>query len=335
MKTRILVSTLAVAAMVLAGPLAFADTLNGNSNVTGSLDVAGTLTAPLYVMDNGSTDGANMEFRSAGRTTHFIDNSGGNFRFFSDGLINFIIRNDNKRVGIGVSGPLERLHVDGNILAKTFIMDNGLADGANMEYRSLGNVTQKIDNVNGDLRFAQGGAINMIIKGATRFVGIGTTAPATLLDVAGTATCQILQITGGADLSEQFNVQSSQDVLPGMVVSIDPQRAGQLMVSSKAYDRTVAGIVSGANGLKTGMMMGQSGTIAHGNHPVALTGRVYCMADASNGAIQPGDLLTTSALPGHAMKVSDYTQAQGAIIGKAMTALDSDTGMVLVLVSLQ
>jgi hypothetical protein len=58
-------------------------------------------------------------------------------------------------------------------------------------------------------------------------------------------------------------------------------------------------------------------------------------ADASNGAIEPGDLLTTSTLPGHAMKVIDPARAQGAIIGKAMTALAAGKGMVLVLVSLQ
>ena len=36
------------------------------------------------------------------------------------------------------------------------------------------------------------------------------------------------------------------------------------------------------------------------------TGRVYCLADARFGAIKPGDLLTTSGTPGHAMKVADH-----------------------------
>ena len=81
--------------------------------------------------------------------------------------------------------------------------------------------------------------------------------------------------------------------------------------------------------------MGQAGSVADGEHPVALSGRVYCWADASGGAIEPGDLLTTSATPGHAMKVTDHARAQGAIIGKAMTSLDRGTGLVLVLVSLQ
>ena len=54
----------------------------------------------------------------------------------------------------------------------------------------------------------------------------------------------------------------------------------------------------------------------NGEYPVALTGRVYCWADASNGPIRPGELLTTSNNPGHAMKVTDFGRAHGAIIGK-------------------
>ena len=58
-------------------------------------------------------------------------------------------------------------------------------------------------------------------------------------------------------------------------------------------------------------------------------------ADAASGPIKPGDLLTTSAIPGHAMKVQDHSKAQGAILGKAMSKLESGTGLVLVLVTLQ
>ncbi|MHC4888170.1 MAG: hypothetical protein ACYTEO_01750 [Planctomycetota bacterium] len=145
-----------------------------------------------------------------------------------------------------------------------------------------------------------------------------------------------LQITGGSDLSEQFDIKGAKNgVKPGMLVSIDPKRPGKLLISKSAYDSKVAGIISGAGGIKPGMMMGQKDSAADGVYPVALTGRVYCWADASTGAIQPGDLLTTSSIPGHAMKVSDHTRALGAIIGKAMTSLEKGKGMVLVLVSLQ
>lgn len=120
-----------------------------------------------------------------------------------------------------------------------------------------------------------------------------------------------------------------------MVVAIDPENSGQLRIADQAYDRTVAGIVSGMNGVNPGLTMQQEGTVSDGSLPVSLTGRIYCWADASNGVIQPGDLLTTSDTPGHAMKVTDYGKAQGAIIGKSMSGLTQGRGLVLVLVALQ
>lgn len=50
---------------------------------------------------------------------------------------------------------------------------------------------------------------------------------------------------------------------------------------------------------------------------------------------QPPDLLVASFTPSHVMVVGDYAQAQGAIIGKAMSSLDQGQGLILVLVSLQ
>jgi hypothetical protein len=145
----------------------------------------------------------------------------------------------------------------------------------------------------------------------------------------------VLTITGGGDLAEPFEVSEAETVKPGMVVSIDPEQPGRLRLANTAYDRTVAGIASGAHGINPGLTLRQEGTVADGSLPVALTGRVYCWADASYGPIEPGDLLTTSDTPGHAMKVTDHMKAQGAIIGKAMTALTEGRGFVLVLVTLQ
>ena len=153
----------------------------------------------------------------------------------------------------------------------------------------------------------------------------------------GRVITDVLEIKGGADLSEQFDVKAPLGFSPaaGMVVSIDPQQPGKLAVSRSEYDRKVAGIISGAGGVSPGMLMGQDGSIASGRYPVALSGRVYCLVDATRAAVQPGDLLTTSNTPGHAMKVTDHDKAQGAIIGKAMTGLPEGKGLVLVLVTLQ
>lgn len=152
----------------------------------------------------------------------------------------------------------------------------------------------------------------------------------------GRVTTPILEITGGSDLSEQFDIGNTSLLPePGMVVSIDPHQPGQLTLSEGAYDRRVAGVISGAGGVNTGMLMGQSGSAADGEHPVALVGRVYVWADATDCPIEPGDLLTTSQRPGHAMKVTDHGRAAGAILGKAMTGLKEGQGLVLTLVSLQ
>ena len=69
--------------------------------------------------------------------------------------------------------------------------------------------------------------------------------------------------------------------------------------------------------------------------PLALVGRVPCQVDASYGAIQVGDLLTTSGTPGHAMVCNDLVACIGSIIGKALEPWDEGTGTILVLVTLQ
>ena len=147
--------------------------------------------------------------------------------------------------------------------------------------------------------------------------------------------CSSITIEGGADLAEPFKLTSGQGEIPqGAVVVIDEENPGHLKMSDQPYDTHVAGVISGANGINPGIQMQQQGVLEGGRN-VALTGRVYVQADASNGSIRPGDMLTTSSTPGCAMKVSDHARAAGAILGKAMTGLAEGKGMVLVLVTLQ
>jgi hypothetical protein len=158
----------------------------------------------------------------------------------------------------------------------------------------------------------------------------------------GKAKVNVLEIVGGSDLAEPFDVNADSAnaesvVEPGMVVVIDSSNPGQLRVSTQPYDRKVAGIISGANDLAPGMIMKSEGnSITEGAHPVALSGRVWCWCDASVESIEPGDMLTSSTTPGHAMRAADLSAAQGAVIGKAMTPLSQgERGLVLVLVNLQ
>lgn len=147
----------------------------------------------------------------------------------------------------------------------------------------------------------------------------------------------VLEIRGGSDIAEPYNVEPAANVapIPGMVVVIDEAKVGALKVATKAYDHAVAGIISGANGVNTGLTLTQKESVADGAMPIANVGRVWCYVDAdANGAVRAGDLLTTSSTPGYAMK-AEAGQANGAVLGKAMSNLDSGKGMVLVLVGLQ
>ena len=143
-----------------------------------------------------------------------------------------------------------------------------------------------------------------------------------------------VQITGGADLAERFVVSGETAVIPGTVLVIDTENPGQLIASDQAYDTRVVGIASGAGGVQPGLTLHQEGLL-EGNTQVAIAGRVYVLAEANSAPIQPGDLLTTSTMPGYAMAASDRNLAYGAVIGKALTGLDNGTGLVLVLVNLQ
>ncbi|HMV86205.1 MAG TPA: hypothetical protein PLD20_25410 [Blastocatellia bacterium] len=245
-------------------------------------------------------------------------------------------------VGIGTTTPTSRLE----IAAQDGLAITGFQPFLTLRDTNAGGARSILAGGNGDFGFYPnsfiGGFPALLIKNQSGNVGIGVANPQAKLDVAGTTRTYALQITGGADFAENFeiNTESNNDAVnaqveAGMVVSIDPRDEGKLALSTQPYDRRVAGVVSGAGGVKPGMVMSQTGTLADGKQPVALSGRVYVWVDASQGAIEPGDLLTTSATLGHAMKATDAARAQGAIIGKAMTGLKEGKGLVLVLVTLQ
>jgi hypothetical protein len=147
-----------------------------------------------------------------------------------------------------------------------------------------------------------------------------------------TSGAVLIELGEGLDYAEGFDVRGTEGISPGAVLVIDSENPGQLTVSNRAYDRKVAGIISGAKGLGSAVRLG-AGKF---DRDVALAGRVHCNVDATYGEVSPGDLLTTSPTPGHAMVAKDRIRAQGAILGKAMEGLpDGQRGQILVLVTLQ
>jgi hypothetical protein len=142
----------------------------------------------------------------------------------------------------------------------------------------------------------------------------------------------VMELGEGLDYAEGFDVCESTKIDAGSVLIIDAENPGKLAISDKPYDSKVAGIVAGAKCQGSGVRLGAG----QFDYDVALAGRVYCNVDATEAGVEPGDLLTTSATPGYAMKSTDYARAQGAILGKAMESLEKgQKGQILVLVTLQ
>ncbi|MES2777589.1 MAG: hypothetical protein V4722_25645 [Bacteroidota bacterium] len=291
-------------------------------------------TSGLWLNKSDNTEGTFFGQYNNDIAGIFGSGTGGSWRFG--------FNTTNAFMGVGVINPAEGLH----IYNRSFRMDDVLSNKSIMmrpnSFTGAGEI----------LMFEDGGDSTILIRGsdATNHGGeivfidpVGNTRTMELDgDYANTGRSRIivdeLQITGGADFAENFDVNPAGATLPvaGMLVCLDEANPGKLIVSNKAYDKKVAGVISGANGIKPGMMMGHRNTIANGALPVAITGRVYVMAEAIHGAIATGDLLTTSAIAGHAMKAASAKKGHGTIIGKAMTSLKAgEKGMVLLLLSIQ
>ncbi len=135
-----------------------------------------------------------------------------------------------------------------------------------------------------------------------------------------------------ADCAEDFPLAVGVELEAGDVVVFDD--ASALRRSDQAYDKRVAGVISGAGDTRPGIVLGRR-RHQEPRLPVALVGKVNCKVDAGFGAIEVGDLLTTSPRAGHAMKAGDPARAFGAVLGKALRPLAEGDGMIPVLVALR
>lgn len=132
-------------------------------------------------------------------------------------------------------------------------------------------------------------------------------------------------ILAGADYAEDFEASSPRPTA-GTVMVIDDD--GLVVPCTKQYDTSVAGVISGARGVRPAIVLDRHDSAV----TIALMGKVWCLADAGESPIRPGDLLTTSNITGHAQAVRDRSRATGALVGKALTALHEGRGMVRILV---
>jgi hypothetical protein len=163
-------------------------------------------------------------------------------------------------------------------------------------------------------------------------IGIGTTQPDERLVVDGNiATTGDIRLTN-ADCAEDFDVCATDETEPGTVMVLAAD--GILRQSQSTYDKRVAGVVSGAGDFKPGIVLDKRAT-SNPRKPIALLGKVYCKVDADTAPIEVGDLLTTSATPGHAMKAMDPLKAFGAVLGKALRPMQRGRALIPILIALQ
>jgi len=173
-------------------------------------------------------------------------------------------------------------------------------------------------------------------------VGIGTTNPQAKLEINGNlrftvdGSVQTTAWTGtlcGGDYAESVDVSGDRtNYKPGDVLVLDADNPGKMLKSIEAYSTSVSGIYS----TKPGTVGRRQATAKSPDEvPMAVVGIVPAKVSAENGPIKVGDLLVTSSTPGYAMKGTDRSRMLGAVVGKAMAKLDSGTGVIEVLVTLQ
>ncbi len=147
--------------------------------------------------------------------------------------------------------------------------------------------------------------------------------------------------TAGSDFAEAFDATGGKAAFePGDVVVLSENNSRGVEKTSTPYDTRVAGVYSTRPGVlgadKEGITRMDENDI-----PIAIVGIVPTKVTDENGPIRPGDLLTTSSVPGHAMKATPVDvnglkiYPAGTIIGKALGRLPSGEGVIRVLVTLK
>jgi len=185
------------------------------------------------------------------------------------------------------------------------------------------------------------------------YVGIGTTSPGAKLEVGGSVkltagsggaitfqdgTTQSTAYTGvtcGGDYAESVDIAGDRkNYEPGDVLVIGAESGSDVLKSAEPYSTLVAGIYSTKPGV-VGRRQTTDPKISTTEVPMAMVGIVPTKVSAENGSIMRGDLLVTSSMVGYAMKGTERSKMLGAVLGKALGNLDSGTGVIEVLVTLQ
>jgi hypothetical protein len=271
----------------------------------------------------------------------------------SSTLGNSAITQSGGNVGIGTTTPNAPLQINstkGLIVGnRTYNFPNGSADEAvfagnialqNMSLANWVGIEFKGGNLYSSPSMSLGYSPSAGSNGQLQFLN-GSGVPIMAIDPNGylhmpDGTVQMTAWTGvlcGGDYAEAVNASGGRkEYGPGDVLVLGDGHNGDVEKSAEPYSTMVAGIYATKPGV-----IGKRQSLATSSEdiPMAMVGIVPTKVDTENGAIHRGDLLVTSSIPGYAMKGTDRSRLVGAVIGKAMGVLDSGTGTIEVLVTLQ
>ncbi len=155
------------------------------------------------------------------------------------------------------------------------------------------------------------------------------------LTVSGSKTGYVvdLAVNAGSDALSAGDVVAVIGSTTPVVGTIPLAR---VVKASMAYQTGVIGIVD-QHVVRDAGLTATDESVAPGEYVNVVTLGMFrtIKVDASFGAIHTGDLLVASPHAGYAMKATDRVQAIGDIIGKALGNLDTGTGTLPVIVTLQ
>jgi hypothetical protein len=317
------------AVLVASGAAAQTVTGGGTANYVSKFSGSTTLVNSAITEDNGSVAvwGNNLG-TTAGNTLGLLSLNSSDGSANNNSLNFTAIRNAN---GSNWSTVTVRLQEITDVTAQGYMDFNPVGGSYGLAFGSLG-------------------AEFVRISGSGNF-GIGTTSPGAKLEVNGNVmltngsgasltfadgTIQSTAWNGtlcGGDYAETVNASGDHKKYePGDVLVLSSDNDSDVSKSSQPYSTLVSGIYS----TKAGVIgRRQTGEKRDSEIPMAMVGIVPTKVSAENGSIRRGDLLVTSSTEGYAMKGTDPSRMLGAIVGKAMGSLDSGSGVIEVLVSLQ
>jgi hypothetical protein len=306
------------AAQVGALPAA-GGTLSGNLTINGALTTTGSVTAPTLVAPGAAaTIGLTGSLTVSGNLT------------VTAGTARFGGGTDAAQINLGgASGKATAVYISGSGLASTTAIT-----GANPPRAAL--------------------VINSITAGMEGMHIYPTVAPAggvapEALYVEGHVT-----ITGGksAYVTDVFVNRSGQILRTGDVVKLTGNGTvrfygidnripvPEVALADSESDPLVIGVVDREAAPLPGepdprSEPGDPTSIPDGGelHLVTLGAFAHCKVDATEAPIEVGDLLTSSANPGHAKKAIE--PKVGSVIGKALESLREGTGYISVFVNIQ